>query len=194
MERFEQALAEFFKAPFAVATDSCTHAVELCLRYEMPRASVGIPRRTYVSIPMTLEKLGMHWHWCKNEWHDYYILNNTMIHDAAVLWRKSGYVPGTLMCLSFQHKKALSLGRGGAILCRDQQDYDVLKKMSYDGRNPHEPWAQQSIATLGYHYYMTPETAQMGLDKIAHAHERHHPRTYLDYPDLSKLPVFSQKA
>jgi len=30
---FESQIADFFGAPYAVATDSCTHALELCLRY-----------------------------------------------------------------------------------------------------------------------------------------------------------------
>ena len=30
---FEKKVAEFFGAPYAVATDSCTHGIELCLRY-----------------------------------------------------------------------------------------------------------------------------------------------------------------
>ena len=38
--------------------------------------------------------------------------------------------------------------------------------MSYDGRVPDIPWRSQDISTFGYHYYMTPETAQLGLDKL----------------------------
>ena len=31
---FEQALADYTGAPYAVATDCCTHAIELCLRMD----------------------------------------------------------------------------------------------------------------------------------------------------------------
>jgi len=31
---FESALAEYTGAPYAVLTDGCTHAIELCMRYE----------------------------------------------------------------------------------------------------------------------------------------------------------------
>jgi dTDP-4-amino-4,6-dideoxygalactose transaminase len=31
---FESALAKFTGAPYAVMTDCCTHAIELCLRYD----------------------------------------------------------------------------------------------------------------------------------------------------------------
>jgi dTDP-4-amino-4,6-dideoxygalactose transaminase len=191
VEQFEQALAEYFGAPYAVATDSCTHAVELCLRYEQPFESVGVPQHTYVSIPMTMEKLGITWHWTPNHWKQHYRLDATRIYDAAVYWRRGGYIDYSLMCLSFQHKKALSLGRGGAILCSELSEYNTLKRMSYDGRNPHEPWAQQQIETLGYHYYMTPETAHLGLQKLPEAHLRDREWSYADYPDVSLLPVFT---
>ena len=32
--------------------------------------------------------------------------------------------------------------------------------------SPNIPWRAQDIDTMGYHYYMTPETAQSGLDKL----------------------------
>ena len=31
---FEKQIALFFGAPYAVAVDCCTHAIELCLRYK----------------------------------------------------------------------------------------------------------------------------------------------------------------
>ena len=31
---FEEKVADFFGAPYAVAVDCCTHAIELCLRYK----------------------------------------------------------------------------------------------------------------------------------------------------------------
>ena len=55
------------------------------------------------------------------------------------------------------------------ILCDNKDDYISLKKMSYDGRLPDIPWRDQDISTMGYHYYMTPETAQLGMDKIEEA-------------------------
>ena len=68
-----------------------------------------------------------------------------------------------LCVLSFQFQKHLSLGRGGMILTDDKDAKDELKKMSYDGRVPDSPWRDQNISTMGYHYYMTPETAQNGI-------------------------------
>ena len=70
-----------------------------------------------------------------------------------------------MMCLSFQFQKHLSLGRGGMILLDDEDSYKSLRKMVYDGREPNIPWRDQNIDTIGYHYYMTPETAELGIKK-----------------------------
>ena len=191
VKEFEQQIAEFYGAPYAVATDCCTHAIELCLRIE-PITAMVCPTRTYPSVPMTLSKLGIKWFWSEEEWQDYYYLGNTRIIDAAVYWKANSYLSGTLMCLSFQFQKHLSLGRGGAILCDDKLTYDVLKRMSYDGRDPNTPWKEQDIQNIGYHYYMTPETAKLGLEKLNDAKQKR-PRQWewKEWPDLSKLEVFN---
>lgn len=192
ISEFEEKIAIFYNAPFAVATDSCTHAIELALRYTNVQSAV-CPKSTYVSVPMTFTKLGLNWNFVNNKWKQFYYITDDII-DAAVYWKDSSYIQNSFMCLSFQHKKHLSLGRGGAILCSNYNDYVNLKKMSYDGRCPNLPWAEQNITTMGYHYYMTPETAQLGLDKLSSAIENA-PRiwSYLDYPDLSKMEIFNDK-
>lgn len=189
---FEKLIANFYGAPYAVATDSCTHAIELCLRIENIEYPVNCPTRTYLSVPMTFMKLGLEWQFDDYDWEDYYFIGCTDIIDAAVYWKQNGYVPETKMCLSFQHKKHLSLGRGGMILLDNYDDYVKLKKMSYDGRLPDVPWAEQDIDTMGYHYYMTPETAQRGIYRFCSA-EVTKPRSWSsnDYPDLRQMKVFN---
>lgn len=191
VEEFEKQIAKFYGAPYAVAVDCCTHGVELCLRYKSID-NCTCYTNTYLSIPMTLTKLGINWEWYSSkEWKDYYWIPGTNIIDAAVYWKENGYVNGTYMVLSFQFKKHLSLGRGGAILCERYTDYLALKKMSYDGRMPNTPWEGQEIYTLGYHYYMTPETAMLGLEKLPEAIAKPAvTRDWTTYPDLSKLEVF----
>jgi len=190
IEKFENELAQFYSAPYAVATDCCTHAIELCLRYEGYN-NIVIPTHTYISVPFTCEKLNLKWKFECQEWEDFYYLGNTNIIDAAVYWKQSGYIQNTYMCLSFQYKKHLSLGRGGAILLQNKEDYDILKKMSYDGRIPNIPWMEQDVDTIGYHYYMTPEIAKLGLDKLPKAFEDT-PKSwnYFHYPNLKTMKVF----
>jgi dTDP-4-amino-4,6-dideoxygalactose transaminase len=187
---FENKISEFYNSPFCVTTDCCTHALELCLKLNDTKTAVS-PYYTYISIPFTFEKLGLEWQFENNSWHDFYYVTDHII-DAAVYWKKNGYIPNTYMCLSFQYKKHLGLGRGGAILLDNEEDYLELKKMSYDGRLPDIPWAKQNIDTVGYHYYMTPETAELGLKKMPAAIATDPRRwSYHDYPDLSKMEIFN---
>jgi dTDP-4-amino-4,6-dideoxygalactose transaminase len=181
---FENKIAEFFGAPYAVAVDSCTHGVELCLRYTNAQ-TINCPRRTYLSIPFLSDKLNIARAWKDEEWQDYYYLTDDVI-DAAVLWKPNSYIPKTFMSISFQFRKHLSLGRGGCILTDSKEAAVRLKKMSYDGRNPDESWSIQNIDTIGYHYYMTPETAQLGLDKLPQAIKTPPKKwTAKDWPDLT---------
>lgn len=186
---FENKIAEFFGAPYAIAVDSCTHGVELALRLTEAKL-ITVPKRTYLSIPFLADKLKIDRFWKDENWVDYYYLTSTVI-DAAVLWKPKSYIQNTFMGISFQYQKHLSLGRGGVLLCDNLYDAVELKKMSYDGRVPSVPWREQDISSIGYHYYMTPETAQLGLDKLPAA-VLSQPRqwTVEDWPDLTQMSIF----
>lgn len=187
---FENKIAEYFGAPYAVAVDSCTHGIELALRYTHAD-HITVPKRTYLSIPFLANKLRIDLYWKDEDWVDYYYLTEDVF-DAAVLWKKDSYIKNTYMGISFQYQKHLSLGRGGILLLDDEQAAIQIKKMSYDGRLPNIPWRDQDINTVGYHYYMTPETAQLGLDKLPAAIENT-PRQWVvtDWPDLTQMKVFN---
>jgi len=188
---FEKEIAKFFGAPYAVAVDCCTHGLELCLRMGSNQ-KITVPKHTYLSVPMLAEKLDLEIEWTDDKWQDYYYMTDNIV-DAAVYWQTDSYIPGTYMCVSFQFRKHLSLGRGGIILFDNKEDYDVLKKMSYDGRSPDESWSVQNIKTIGYHYYMTPETAELGLQKLPEAIETPPKKwIYTDWVDLTTLDVFKQ--
>jgi dTDP-4-amino-4,6-dideoxygalactose transaminase len=187
---FENKIADFFGAPYAIAVDCCTHGIELCLRDQEVK-SISVPKRTYISVPFLAKKLGIELQWRDEAWQDYYFIGDTNIIDAAVLWEKDSYIPNTFMCLSFQFRKHLSLGRGGMILTNDREAAIRLKKMSYDGRLPNIPWRQQNISSIGYHYYMTPETAQLGLGKLPDAIDTKPTKWKVeDWPDLTEMEIF----
>jgi len=194
VKEFEDKIAEFYGSKYAIAVDSCTHGIELCLRYQH-LSYINVPKRTYISIPFLADKLKIQLQWRDEEWQNYYKVNEHFkpIYDAAVLWKKDSYIPDSFMCVSFQFQKHLSLGRGGIILCDNKNDAEILKKMSYDGRIPDSPWRDQNIDIVGYHYYMTPETAQLGLDKLDDAIKTK-PRIWNinDWPDLTQLQVFNK--
>ena len=189
---FEKEIAKFFGAPYAVAVDCCTHGLELCLRMKDVK-KIMVPRRTYLSVPMLADKLKIDLEWTDEEWQDYYYLTKDII-DAAVLWEPNSYISDTYMCISFQFRKHLSLGRGGVILFDREEDFDVLKRMSYDGRSPDLSWSVQNIKTIGYHYYMTPETAELGLKKLPDAIITPPKKwVHTDWPDLTTMDVFKDE-
>lgn len=188
---FENKIAEFFGSPYGVAVDSCTHGLELCLRHTEAK-SINCPRHTYVSVPMLANKLGIGLNWRDDDWKEFYPITENII-DAAVLFRRDSYIPGTFMVLSFQHKKHLNIGRGGMILLDDRLAAYKLKCASYDGRVPDVPWREQDISEMGYHYYLLPELAEEGLRKINLAMFSE-PRKWqiYDWPDVSQFKVFKK--
>ena len=186
---FENKVSKFFGAKYGVAVDCCTHGIELCLRYTNAK-SMSSPTRTYLSIPFLAQKLNIDLMWRNYDWEDYYYVTDKII-DAAVLWKKDSYIFNTFMCVSFQFQKHLSLGRGGIILTDDKSSAIELKKMSYDGRLPDIPWREQNISSIGYHYYMAPEIAEIGLNKLDEAiNTKPKKWSVTEWPDLTKMDIF----
>lgn len=194
VDHFEKIIADFFGAPYAVAVDCCTHALELCLRLYPPTVILDIPRQTYMSVPMMLDKIGVSYRLAENPWDGQYDVVPGKIVDAATLWKRNSYRPGTLMCISFQFRKYLAIGRGGMVLLDNASDYHRLQKMSRDGRNREIDQYSDNITELGYHYYMTPEDAARGIilfNKLADLQE--YKWAYKDYRDLIELDYFKDK-
>ena len=185
---FESALAKFTGAPYAVMTDCCTHAIELCLRYDKS-SRVLFPAHTYLSIPMTMHKLGISYDNTDKQWIGEYQFISTRIWDSARLLKQDMYRPGQLQCLSFGYGKPLEIGRGGAVLTDDVEVYDTLKHQCYDGRDlTISPWEQQKIFKIGYHYKPTIEEAVKGLELLPTIDQE--PK-YKEYPDLRNITIIS---
>lgn len=164
VDQFEKKLAEFFGAPYAVVVDCCTHALELCF-YILDRKDqkVDVPVHTYMSVPMMLEKIQQPWRFVDNKWTDWYKFDPSPIIDAAFMWRKNSYQPGTLTCVSFQNKKHIAIGRGGVILTDRKDHYERLQRLCRDGRDRKLLQNQDNVQEIGFHYYMTPEDAARGI-------------------------------
>ena len=146
-----------------------------------------------MGIPLLGYKLNLNWEWKEEKWKDYYYIDGTNIIDAAVLWKRDSYIKDTFMCISFQFQKHINIGRGGMILTDSVKAHNDLIKMSYDGRERKKPWRNQNISSVGYHYYMTPENAELGIEIFKNKFDKS-PRlwSYNDYPDLSKMKVFNK--
>jgi dTDP-4-amino-4,6-dideoxygalactose transaminase len=192
IKRFETALAEYTGAPYAIMTDCCTHAIELCLRWDGVKHCVFTPY-TYLSVPMTMHKLGIDYEYVDEEYQNWvgeYQFFGTRIWDSARRLEHSMYRPGQIQCLSFGHTKPLQIGRGGAILLDDKTAYDAIICMRYDGRDLNiSPWEKQKKFRIGYHYKPTPEEAIQGLELLENLKEFCPNPKFVQYPDLRKITI-----
>ena len=186
IKQFEQALADYTGAPYAIMTDCCTHAIELALRYDNVQRCT-MPARSYLSIPMTLRKLNIQYDYTDIEWTGEYQLGNTRIWDSARRLERGMYRTGHIQCLSFGNGKPLQIGRGGAILLDDKLAYNTMLQQRYDGRDLDvTPWEEQRIFRVGYHYKPTIEEAEIGLRLLPTINEQ--PK-YVAYPDLRTIHI-----
>ena len=189
IKQFEDALAEFTGAPYAVMTDCCTHALEMCLRYDRVKELVMTPY-TYLSIAMTMHKLGIKYYYKEEEWTGEYRFHGTRIWDSARRLQKNMYRAGQMQCLSFGHDKPLHIGRGGAIILDDKLAYDAIIRMRYDGRNLNiKPWVEQQEFRVGYHYKPTPEEAVQGMALLEGLKEYCPAPRQVTYPDLRTITI-----
>lgn len=183
---FEQALAQYTGAPYAIMTDCCTHAIEMCLRYEKV-CECQFTAYTYLSIPMTMHKLGIDYELLDQTWIGEYHFINTKIWDSARRLERNMYRPGSMQCLSFGNGKPLQIGRGGAILLDNKTAYETILKQRYDGRDlTVSPWQDQKVFHIGYHYKPTIEEAELGIELLPKVDER--PK-YVSYPDLRQIQI-----
>jgi len=183
---FEQALAKYTGAPYAVMTDCCTHAIELCLRYQKP-SHCAFTAFTYLSIPMIMHKLGIEYRLIPEVWTGEYQFHGTTIWDSARRLERGMYRADQMQCVSFGHNKPLQIGHGGAILLDDKEAYGILLQQRYDGRDlAHAPWQAQRTFMVGYHYRPTIEDARIGLEKLDFVNE---PPKYHEYPDLRDITI-----
>ena len=183
---FEQQLAKHTGAPYAVVTDGCTHAIELCFRLECV-TSCDFTAFTYLSILQMVRQLNINYTLKTEYWQSLgeYQFHGTNIWDSARRLAPDMYRPGQMQCLSFGHTKPLNIGRAGAILLDDRLKYEYLSRMRSDGRDLRiSPWQDQKTFTQGYHYCPTLETCALGIEKLPFVDPE--PK-YHQYPDLRLL-------
>ena len=189
IKKFETELAEFTGAPYAIMTDCCTHAIELCMRYEQVR-SCSFTAYTYLSIAMLMHKLNIRYSLEDERWTGEYHFYDTRIWDSARRLEKDMYRPGSMQCLSFGYDKPLHIGRGGAILLDDRKAYEDMIRMRYDGRDLSIiPWQDQREFRIGYHYKPTPEEAMQGLALLQGLREDCPKPKQVQYPDLRQITI-----
>lgn len=184
---FERRLSEYTGAPYVVLTDCCTNAIFLSLKYlYKDKKEITIPSKTYLSVPNIIELAGHKVKFSNYDWEKGYQLDGTCIYDLAVGFEPNMYKPGQYQCLSFQQKKSLPIGRGGAILLDDYEAYKVLKRMTNDGRDGSIETKKDKNIIKGYHMYMTPDNAAKGVLLLNQLKEVKFGNQD-DYPDISVI-------
>jgi dTDP-4-amino-4,6-dideoxygalactose transaminase len=193
---FEAALSLYTGAPFAVAVNSCTMALFLACKY-VGVGKVLLPKRTYVSVPMSVIHAGGSVGFEDLRWKGAYQLKPYRIYDSARRFTHrmfedfgSGDPEEKFVCISFHASKILGIEQGGAILHDSMDADDWLRRARFDGRTEGVKPKDDKFRDLGWHCYLNPSAAAQGLLKL-HSLPRYNPDLPNDdYPDLSTLEIF----
>jgi len=164
---FENEVAEYAGYKYAVACDSNSNAIRLCLHYlGITNCDIEIPSRTYVSVPNQIILSGNRPKFEDIKWKGLYPIGETGIIDSATALYKGmseGY-EDKYMILSFHFKKILNIGQGGMILTNDKDFEEWTRPMIYDGRHKDRMYDDDEFECIGWHMYMAPESAKRGLE------------------------------
>jgi dTDP-4-amino-4,6-dideoxygalactose transaminase len=193
VQMFEEEVAEYTGAPYAISIDSCTNAIFLVCKY-LEVKEVIIPSQTYLSVPMSIMQAGGEVIFDKtaktNHWSGIYQLKPYPIYDSAKRFTSNMYISGSFMCLSFHIKKSLGIGKGGMILTDNVEAVEWFKKARYEGRSE-KYYKEDNITSMGWNMYMTPQEAAHGLCLM-----QNYPSNVEDgleingYRDLTEFDVF----
>jgi len=172
-----------------VLTDGCTHALELCFRYDNIKKTAFTPF-TYLSIPMLMHHLGIEYTFHDEthrqfKWTGEYHFEGTRIWDSARRLEPGMYKKGFMQCLSFGWAKPLQLGKVGAILLDTPEAYRLMSRQRSDGRDLRLPWEVETELILGYHYCPTLELCVKGLELLPTIDPKAQPGVY---PDCRNIP------
>tara|TARA_R110002153_G_scaffold273339_2_gene444007 strand:+ start:9603 stop:10247 length:645 start_codon:yes stop_codon:yes gene_type:complete len=202
VDKFEELIADYTGSKYAVAVDSCTNALFLSFKYckdvlELDNWFVEIPKQTYISVPMQAIHAGYKVKFVDKSWAGSYNLGSLPIIDSAQKFCSNMYEDGTFYCLSFNFKKILSTGKGGMILTDNKDAYEWFRRVRYDGRPSiyYNDMMHTPVTEIGYHMYMTPEQAVMGIQNFYTLHPDRDSNSSCseDYKiDLSKLNCFNE--
>ena len=203
-EEFEQKLADYTGARFAVTLDNMSNGLFLSLYYEnkvMNRTDdvITIPNRTYPSVPCEIIHAGLkvNFHKVKGKTiKGAYQLEGSNVWDSALTFTADMYKPNTHMCVSFTGPyKHFKLSKGGAILTDDYDAYLWFKRARYSGRRECS-YHEDNFDMLGWNFYMMPELAARGLLLMGQFYEGGKKKVNSDlelsYPDLSKFKIYKQ--
>lgn len=195
VRELERAVSLYTGAPYVVTVNSCTMALLLAMSWykqKMGLSCVNIPRRTYVSVPMSAKHAGLAVRFRDEEWKGFYRLEPAAIWDSARYFSQGMYdqFRGGMVCVSFHVTKVLGDTQGGAILLDNREAYEWLKRMRFDGRTEGVAPKDDQFNELGYHCYMSPDVAARLVHRLAVLPNDNDPLPNDEYPDLSLWGIF----
>ena len=172
-----------YRNPYAKWFDQ-THVVD-----RNPPLVIEIPKRTYISVPMSIIHAGGRPAFRDENWTGEYQLKPLPVWDCARWFRRDMYRPGQMMCLSFHWTKQLSIGQGGCLLHDNDEADEWLRRMRFDGRREGVAPKDDTFTMIGSHCYMSPRDAAEGLSRLA-VFKDSGPLPNDPYPDLSLCDIF----
>tara|TARA_R110001592_G_scaffold195720_3_gene443396 strand:+ start:526 stop:1152 length:627 start_codon:yes stop_codon:yes gene_type:complete len=199
-EEFEQELAKYTGAKYAVTVDNASNALFLAMKYEKVEGkTITIPNRTYPSVPCEIIHAGAKVKFEKIKGKSIkgaYQLKPTNIYDSALRFTADMYIPNSYMCLSFTGPyKTFKLSKGGCILTDNYDAYLWFKRARYSGRRECS-YHDDNFDMLGWNFYMMPELAARGLLLMNQFYNNdvktHQEDIEMQYPDLSKFKIYAQ--
>lgn len=198
---FEESVAKYTGAPYAVATDNMSNALMMCLYHENIKGkTITIPERTYVSVPCEIIHAGGRVAFEAVEGTTLkgaYQLKPTRVWDSALRFTHSMYIPDSLMCVSFSGVyKPLKLIKGGMVLLDNEDTYKWLRRARFSGRN-NCSYLKDNLDMVGWNFIMPTPTAAMGLYLMGMFYNVdgtpiHNEDVELPYPKLSDYPIYSK--
>ena len=205
-ENFEKALSDYTGAPYVITVDNQSNALFLALYYEhnvkdsIKSKTIGIPSRTYPSVPCEIIHAGLKVAFNPVEGNTIkgaYQLIGSNVWDSALRFTADMYIPESHMCISFTGPyKHFKLSKGGAILTDSLEAYHWFRRARYSGRRECS-YHDDYFDMLGWNFYMMPELAARGLLMINQFYnldgsKKHNEDLELPYPDLSKFDIYKQ--
>jgi dTDP-4-amino-4,6-dideoxygalactose transaminase len=194
VRRFEESLCEYTGAKYAVTTSSCTMAILIALAHHFTDKdkwrTIEIPKRTYVSVPMSIIHAGGKVKFRDEFWRGAYCLVPTPVWDCARRFTSGMFVPGQMQCVSFHWCKILGIQQGGAILHDNPYADAWLRRARFDGRRENVRPADDDFDMIGWHCYLSPEIAAEGLVRLSFLPKHNADLPNDPYPDLSQMKIF----
>lgn len=209
---FERAVADYTGAPYVVAVNSCSMAILLAVAWhmhgkynakpsDMVPEEINIPKRTYISVPMSIIHAGGRPTFRDEDWVGAYQLKPLPVWDSARLFTSGMYErlgpirprpwdQRHMVCTSHHWSKTLGIQQGGCILHDDPEADAWLRRARFDGRTEGVAPKDDTFTQIGWHCYLSPEVAAEGLVRIQHLPRHNAPLPNDQYPDLSTMAIF----